>query len=213
MRLPLGMLLATLLVLALTGSPVPAGAAEGGNQTIGVTGHWVVEVREPDGTPVTRREFHNALLNPGVIPRLLHGLFTAGLMDVHILCSILPGCVVPCPDGPCRIVEPRLVVSASPSIFKNLTKTNVAGGFQLAGSAVVSSTTTIRRFTTGVSTCGTATTPPDCVAATRPREILTGTTLSPGIDVVAGQQVLVTITITFATAAPATTSQTVAPPR
>ena len=213
MRLPLGTLLATLLVLALADSPVPAGAAGGGNQTIGVTGHWVVEVREPDGTPVTRREFHNSLVNPGVIPRLLHGLFTAGRMDVQILCSILPGCVVPCPEGSCRIVEPSFVVNASPSIFKNLTKTNVAGGFQLAGSAVVSSPTTIRRFTTGVSTCGTSTTPASCVAATAPREILTGTTLSPGIDVVAGQQVQVTITITFATAAPATTSQAVAPPR
>jgi hypothetical protein len=203
MRLPLGTLLATLLVLGLTVSLVPAAAAGTGDETIGVSGHWVIEVHQPDGTPVSRREFHNALASPATIPIVLGGKFTAGPLQISLNC-VGTGCVPPCP-GSCRIVEPRLAGFATASMFKNLTVSLLPGGFQgfqVQGRAMVSSDSTIAQVDTMVNLCPPATNTAICGMAGTPPLIasLTTASLSPAIAVVAGQQVVVTVTITFATA-------------
>lgn len=52
-----------------------AGKPTGGQQEgIKVHGHWVIEVRNPDGSLVKRHEFENALVNSAVLPKILaHG--------------------------------------------------------------------------------------------------------------------------------------------
>jgi hypothetical protein len=217
MRLPLGTLLATLLIPALAVSLVPSEAAGDADATIGVRGHWVVEVRDPDGTPVTRQEFHNALADTGLIPRILAGQITLGPLHVVMDC-LGPGCTKPCsPPGdkglPCRIFEPRFKLPASSSIFKSLQVSTVPGGFKLVGSATVSSNTTISTFTAAIQTCDAkTTTTANCGVATEGVTANLTTTVQP-TTVVVGQQVQVTVTITFATATAPATPQSVAPPR
>ncbi len=46
----------------------PASQAKGPHEGIAVHGHWTIEVRNPDGTVVTRREFENALQPGGYAP-------------------------------------------------------------------------------------------------------------------------------------------------
>jgi len=228
MRRPLGPLLATLLVLALAVSLALSETAGGEDATIGVRGHWVVEVRDPDGTPVTRREFHNGLVANGTIPNILAGQLIVGPMEIEVDC--LGICVRPCrvvaPGGlvgvACRIVDPRLVGSSSlppggipKAIFNTLTVTPLGNfqGFQLLGSAVVASDTTISFFSTAIHTCTGTTTTANCgllAPIQGSRVQLTSTAISP-MAVVTGQQVIVTVTITFATAPAA--PQSVASPR
>jgi len=43
---------------------------------IKVHGRWTIEVREPDGTVVERREFENALINPPLMANLLTGFWS-----------------------------------------------------------------------------------------------------------------------------------------
>ena len=204
------------LLCALLSSLMPSGPATGADGAIGVGGHWVIEVRDPDGTPVTRREFHNALAPSNPITRILTGQNTAGPVQILVQCGESGTCTPPCPLN-CFIVEPRASGSASSSVSKNLTVSSAGGGLQLRGSAVVSAETTVALFLTQLFFCSTTVTPTSCVTAGVGGGLstLTSTLLSPGIAVSPGQQVLVTVTITFATAAatPPTTSQSVAPSR
>src|SRR2546423_1698687 len=60
--------------------------ARGQQEGIKVHGHWTIEVRNPDGTLVTHREFENALTPGGA---MLLGLFlsrnkTPGLWRIHL---------------------------------------------------------------------------------------------------------------------------------
>jgi hypothetical protein len=59
--------------------------ASGQHEGITVHGHWVIEVRNPDGTLVTRREFENMLEQPTgaqTITQLLGGAVSAGQLAV-----------------------------------------------------------------------------------------------------------------------------------
>jgi len=60
---------------ALPEEKIPASPAKGPHEGITVHGHWTIEVRNPDGTVVTHREFENAL-QPGAYAPL--GALIAG---------------------------------------------------------------------------------------------------------------------------------------
>lgn len=217
MKRPLGTLFATLLVLALTVSLAPPETAGSADATIGVRGHWVIEIRDPDGTLVTRREFHNFLEPNNVIGQVLASQRAAGPLAILLRCNS-PGCTPPCPPAApgqsavCMISEPRLTGAPSAFLFKNLTKTTVAGGFQLRGSAIAANDSTLSSVSTGVNTCAPTVATSGCTAAFFGP--LTGTFVTPGIPVVRGQAMQVTVTITFATAtSSAAATSTSAPPR
>ena len=203
MRTPRRTLVATLLVVALAVSLTPTGGAGAADEIIGVSGHWVIEVRDPDGTLATRREFHNTLHPSNNIREILTSQRSAGALEVTLDCSSV-GCPRPCPTGLCRIVEPRQTFTASASLFKNLTVVNVAGGFQLRGFIVAGADATIDQVFTFVTNCAPTVASSSCVASTSgaQRNGLTTAVISGGIPVVNGQQVLVTVTIGFATGAP-----------
>jgi hypothetical protein len=81
---------------AASGNALPAGQAVqpaaqaerqrgGSHEGITVHGHWVIEVRNPDGALVTRREFENMLEQPTgaqTITQLLGGAAAAGQLAV-----------------------------------------------------------------------------------------------------------------------------------
>jgi hypothetical protein len=191
---------AALLILAPYVSIASSVASGGENESLGIRGHWVIEVRDLEGRPVTRREFDNALEVANPIARLLTGQNTAGPLTISLEC-VAVGCTRPChPLGNCTIGEPRQALPAGDSYFKNLTLTSGANGLQLRGFAVVSSDTTIDRVATDLYSCARTVAPRSCVTGTFSFN-LTSAVLSPGIAVSAGQQVLATVTITAATAA------------
>lgn len=205
MRTPFGTLIVTLLVVALAVSLAPSGAAGGSDESIEVSGHWVVEVRDPDGTPVMRREFHNALHPDNPIARLLTGQRTPGPLRVLVACG--SGCPPPCgpPAGSCVIYEARERFSNPvfrPSSFDNLDASSGDVGLQLRGFAVASNDTTVNVVSTEMVICPGNSAPTFCRDGRGTGNFfkeLTATVLSPGIPVAAGQQVLVTVTITAAT--------------
>jgi hypothetical protein len=68
--------------------PSPAGESKGGpKEGIKVHGHWAVDVRNPDGTLVTHREFENALTTEGKIAlmAILGRIVTPGLWEIEFL--------------------------------------------------------------------------------------------------------------------------------
>jgi hypothetical protein len=206
MRTPPRTLVAALLVLALAASTAPSEVSGGPDESIGVSGHWVIEVRDPDGTLVTRREFHNALSGASRLSEYLRGVFTPGPMRVEVSCQ-LATCVNPCPIG-CSITEARAIGVATPSLFKNLTVTTLPTGYQMQGFAVASTDGAISTVKSFVGLCIPTVAPANCLVS-QVSNSLTSTGLSPPVPVASGQQVLVTVTIGFATVAPppATTSQ------
>jgi hypothetical protein len=209
MRTSPATLVITLLALALAFVPAPPGAFGGEGAAIGVSGHWVIEVRDPDGTLAARREFHNLLLGKNPISKIVTSQRSPGALDVRLLCSTA-ACTSPCPGGAqqgpfCRIIEPReTVLAASASLFKNLTAELVAGGFRLRGFAVAARDGAFERVATSMITCVPTVAPSACtLVASSDTLDLTQTDLPAALSVVGGQQVQVTVTITFATATPA----------
>ena len=213
------------LFFALAALLAPLAASGGADEAIGISGHWVIEVRDPDGTPVMRREFHNALAGDHPITDLVMGLRTPGPLRVTFSCGGADGpgfCTRPCStsnggQARCVIYEQREQFDPNnlnpvPSAFNNLAVSSGDNGLQLRGFAVVSNDATIAFFETSLVTCPA--TVRSCVRQLPPpglfipsRASLTRTGLSPGVAVTAGQQVLVTITITAATAPPAPAPQ------
>jgi len=195
------MLLTALLVVALVLSLMPAGASAGPDESIRVSGHWVIEVRDPDGTPVARREFHNELatLGPNTLAALMTSANSPGPLSVFISCTsnCCPGSGGGQTAQSCRITEPRAPAAVA---SRNLTVTRNVGSFELRGSVVLTSNTTISGVSTQVVTCGRTVAPQTCNSLGAGTS-LTSTVLSSPMPVVAGQQVLVAVTIGFAIAA------------
>ncbi|HEX9820992.1 MAG TPA: hypothetical protein VGD07_15430 [Methylomirabilota bacterium] len=113
----------------------------------------------------------------------------------------------------CLIVEPRLPVNPSVSIFKTLTVSSGTSGLQLRGSAVMFADSTIALVHTRIVLCGAAVATNACAPPSPSAITLTSAALSPAIPATAGQQILVTVTITEGTATPApAASQDLWPP-
>ena len=74
---------------ANTGKAVPGaganGLSDGPSEGIKVHGDWVIEVRQPDGTLVQRREFENKLLPMGaeMIAKILAREFTVDVWAIY----------------------------------------------------------------------------------------------------------------------------------
>src|SRR6266550_2044697 len=115
-------------------------AAQVPSQGIKVHGHWVIEVRDADGTLRVRREFENAFQPEGrrVLAEVLSRTIPMGGWIIFAagpggnLCNALPV------SNGCRMVEPGSIFPADSWTFKNLTKTVTdASELVLQGSFVV----------------------------------------------------------------------------
>ena len=84
-------------------SPVETTSAKGQHEGITVHGHWVMEVKNPDGTRVSRQEFENALVQPGGAQDLTFLLLGGATMGGYRV--ILSGSSSSLFTGPCALLD------------------------------------------------------------------------------------------------------------
>lgn len=193
------------------GAPVVAPAVQevasrpGGHvESITVHGHWTIEVLNPDGSLAERREFDNALSVFGkeYLIQILAREYTMGSWMLEIGVSSGPW---PCQwgeiDTACIIVEP---IKGTPETYYFNTLSVERIGSQdtsklvLSGSFIVANNSEIGWVSTRLDLCPPTTSPADCGAvADITNGSFAGTTLGSAIPVVTGQQVMVTVEISF----------------
>jgi hypothetical protein len=147
-----GWLVATLAV----GFTLPSRSdAQLPNQAVTVHGHWVIEVRNADGTLHSSTAFDNALTQMGKngITQLLSGLRVVESWLVHATSSAPPCSLSTGAAGQCVIQEGNGPVT-SPTAFKTLTRTVSSSGDQviLQGTFVASRDGTISDVSTTIYT-------------------------------------------------------------
>lgn len=214
-----GIVVALVALLAAVAAPPVAGGADAANETVAVHGHWLIEVQNPDGSVADRREFSNALSSgPGAGPifftDVLRGM-APGAWSVSLTsgspplpCGIFAGGAAG--NIRCVVAEPRSAQSGNP-VFKTLTFLASAAALVMRGTAVIQFDSTIDQVSTQAFVCPATTTPAACTgtglsgATFTLRQvtfaILDGVAGRPAaVPVVAGQQVLITVTLSFATA-------------
>jgi hypothetical protein len=180
-------------------NPKVAESAKGPQEGIKVHGHWVIEVRNPDGKLVTKREFENALESGSVLSEILTHTYTTGPWIVSLggPGDTLGGTSTsPCAPNACLVVEPSLDF---PNAFKTLAVTLSSGSIVLSGNLTAPSAAAIGGVSTGISVCHPDISPVACTTSPSPEfmsQPLTQTTISP-ITVAQGQVVQVTVTISF----------------
>ncbi len=194
-----------LAVVSYAGSELAGGPSEG----IQVHGHWVIEVRDYDGSLVDRREFDNALAPPGnqILNGFLSRISTPGAWAVFISAASIGN--RPCLQAggqrfACYLVESTDPASTAPYIFRNLTITIPPSGpnqgkLVLSGTATAGADGSVENVETRIAGCSNTTTPATCKTTTGVNNTsqLTTTTLGTPIAVLTGQQISVTVVISF----------------
>ena len=182
----------------------PANAPGGTREGIQIHGHWTIEVRGADGEMVSRNEFENAysdspwlasILSRGASPSwwwIITDSFTT-----HA-----------CPDGTpfqnCKITETGNPTTGDPSVFKTLQVTVPVSGpnqnkLVLQGSFIAGATTSLEVVTTLNKPCPATVepaTPCDSTGSSGEYNF-TYRILDTPVAVAVGQQVLVTVVISF----------------
>ncbi len=157
-------------------APAESNAKSGLHTGIKVHGHWVLEVKNPDGKVVSHTEFENSLVSGGsgdnLLTQILAGNVTLGAWAIFLSNGTGTG---PCSTGGtshlCSILSASatalgqqqacstIVGSASPQPSCYATLTETIGGtaqnqLMLSGSAYVDTSTQISVLQSGIATCG-----------------------------------------------------------
>jgi hypothetical protein len=104
---------------APTRAASPAGKPSGKGMHEGITvhGHWMIEVRNPDGKLVSHTEFENSLSDPeGASYGVLGGLYTAGEWGIALGDPTSPPCTATIPP-PFGLPHNNLYLSGYPGPF------------------------------------------------------------------------------------------------
>jgi hypothetical protein len=186
----------------------------GQDEGIKVHGHWTIEVRNPDGTTVTHREFENSLqaLGATVLARVLNSEVTPGGWAI-VLDGIPTSPWLPKDNslqlGIQYISNTSAVIMrsgffqpppADSNAFLNLvSNSTVNGQLVISGSALAAQSGSVSIVSTYLDNCGNVFSPTDCVTKTLPYLFtqFTAVTLSSPVQVSAGQTVAATVTISF----------------
>jgi hypothetical protein len=188
-------------------STSPASEPTGGpKEGIKVHGHWTIDVRNPDGTLVSHREFENALTTNGaaLLARFIGRVNTPFQWFVALTsdAGLTNG---PCGDGGpgiCTIVEQNDVsFTDAPNRFLNLTVTVPTGNSANANKLVLSGSATtgtsagqVLTVSTGLTACPAGT---NSCPNTTLQVLMTQATLSSPVNTAPGQIVQVTVVISF----------------
>ena len=188
----------------------PAAKPPGGPQEgIKVHGHWVIEVRNPDGTLVARREFTNKLVSDGALAlvRLLSRSSSVGRWVIDLDGgSSLSSPPSPCSGAQCVITEGTgaVLFASQVPIGTDLT---VVPNFalhklDLKGSGTVPANGTVGRVLTGLALCPDSVAPQSPCQYTGPTNGFVFTVANAPADfafanVAGGQIVQITVTFTF----------------
>jgi len=171
----------------------------GSHEGIKVHGHWTIEVRNPDGSLVTRRVFENAYTPTNFLASLLArqasvGFWSVGLNGTN---TVPAPCLSAGQPGACSIYEAGASAAGlapSSNIFTTLTVNANANTVVLAGTATVGQTGAINLVYTTPTTCPNSTPPSTPCLGQAQGFTLTG--IAP-ISVSLGQLVSVTVVISF----------------
>jgi len=192
--------------------PKPAG---GQGEGIGVRGQWTIEIRNPDGTIATRREFKNALTADGqtYLAHLLARRLAPGPWLIR-----LGGAPSPCRTSTenldCILSEARAARLASSNLAKTLTvtppPTPAITSLTLGGFIVVPFDGSITSVASSLEQCPPTVLVSRCLSVTTPGVTQPGLppplppsfteATIPAIPVTAGQQVAAGVVFTFSTA-------------
>ena len=190
----------------------PGESGRGPLEGVKVHGHWVIDVKNPDGTLAQHREFENSLSNPNIMVALLYGSEVAQDFTIN-----LGGTTPPCAPGtssyPCVIVHNLSVLPANAicGTYYCVTGLTVTPNFGqtptlvLAGSLTATQAGSISTVSTDIGICGSPTTTQTAVSASSCASTssngygysgLTGTGIT-AVPIISGQIIQVTVTITF----------------
>ena len=179
---------------------------DGKHEGIKVHGHWTIEVRNPNGSIATHREFENSLAGAGAFPltSFLSRTNSVGLWQIQLASQVGNTVGGPCSGGgTCTLYESGSGVPADGNNFNTLLVSATGNGstFTLNGTAAASVGGNITDVFTAVETC-----PPSFSVASPCAQgpsisytynFLTSRTLSAPIPVGAGQTIAVTVVISF----------------
>lgn len=169
--------------------------AQAPRESLTVSGHWVIEVRNPDGALVTRREFDNHLAPFG--QAALINLFTrASGLGRYAVVLTSSG---PSPFGGDDRRTIREANHDGPVPAGSLNHPAIApgiAGFVLSGSTTTNTAGFITKVGTQIGICTGTRTPRECADTGGSELPLTETTIAP-LGVAAGNVVNVTVTIAF----------------
>jgi len=184
-------------------------AAQERREGITVHGHWTIDVRNPDGTLVSHREFENALLGSGktFAAQLFSGTAVPGPWAIALLGDLTNGAICTAGiAGVCGITQgPPEGFGFGATSSPNLTLTPGNGAFTLSGSIQAASRGSIASVQTWPGKCVSTVSPATCTIANVETLIaFTGTSLTDPstnqptpVIVQAGQIVQVSVTISF----------------
>lgn len=185
-----------------------AGAVTGSeaSEGIAVHGRWTIEVRDPDGGLVERREFDNALTIAGAaaLAKTIGGLRVPAEWRVT-LSRLSTGGNSPCGGAPAEcIAVTSTMLLTGPNIFETLSVSVPNSGpnadkLVLSGSVTALVDGVIDTVGSNILFCGPVR-PPGTACGSGDLlgfSTITQASVSPAVSVVAGQQILVTVVITF----------------
>lgn len=187
-----------------SGVPLQHEAPRGATEGIPVYGEWVIEVRDPDGTLVSRHEFHNSLTSEGgaFLARLLGRRATAGLWQVQLIGTRSP-CV-----GLCLISEPTAAFGTNKTLSVSApTAGPNAGKLVLAGTITAGADGDVNAVATVFSECAPTVAPSSNCDLSGGDIFQPGTTLftrrdlPSQVNVLDGQEVAVSVAIGFSSPA------------
>jgi hypothetical protein len=128
-------------------------SGDGGQGDIKVHGHWTIEVRDPDGTVVSHREFENSIQQGAqALTAILGHQAASGFWSVDLYVSPncgnvnSPACIIAEPGPPLFIVPPN-----STNLVASVT--NSGASLTLAGSVQAPVAMQIANVQTVLSTC------------------------------------------------------------
>lgn len=194
---------------AMASAPVAPSSGEAappgpGVEGLKVSGHWTIEVREPDGRLVSRTEFENALntvVGTESLARFLARDKSPGLWSVELTGS--PYSNTPCLSGTnplyCFIIESANTDVTGPTWFKTLVVSLTSDSkVRLSGTATAQRDGNVGNVATGVSRCQSSTAPvTPCTTTTGISYQFTYKTLTTPVSVLQNQQVAITVDISF----------------
>jgi hypothetical protein len=173
-------------------------------ETIKVHGHWTIDVRNPDGTLVTHREFENGLVGAATLAQILARQKTPGAWAIFLNGDVCNG-----PPGPqgntgaCVITEQSTLSTSfgDAAVFFTLTvdmgSGATASALVLNGNATAVRAGAINSVTTYNEPCNSTLSPVACRTAPSGITPITSTTLASPVNVAAGQIVQVSVVISF----------------
>lgn len=189
------------LAPTLSSSSGPEATSEG----IKVHGHWTIEVRDPDGSLVSRREFENALASPGSfgLGEILTRRKSVGswFIWVHNTVDANRPCLDSSSNPAACTISESTHTGTSPQLFKNLTLafpafiTSGPHELVLSGNATAQRDASINLIQTGMGQCDGTISPSACV--TLGATHFTVASLATPQPVQTGQTILVTVVISF----------------